>query len=96
MADHLSSSMIEFLSWVAARRRSYDEAAEAWRSTCPRHTEWEDAFIDGLVRLQTDQTGECTVILTLRGEAAFRAANVTLHPLMATDAASPRAVNMNR
>src|ERR1041384_8659985 len=77
MADGLSSSMFEFLSWVAAHRRSYDEAAEAWRSTCPRHTVWEDAFIDGLVRLQTDGAGECTVTLTLRGEAAFRNASAS-------------------
>ena len=80
MADELSASMLEFFTWVAARCRTYDEASEAWRSTCPRHSVWEDAFIVGLVRLETcEDTRKCLVLLTRRGDAAFDPASGQPH-----------------
>ena len=51
MSEPVSLLMLEFLSWVASRPRTYDEAMDAWRSTCPRHTIWEDALIDGLIQV---------------------------------------------
>jgi hypothetical protein len=39
----------EFLDWVAARPRTYDDAIEAWRSNCPRHPVLDDAFTEGLI-----------------------------------------------
>jgi hypothetical protein len=62
--------MLEFLAWVADRRRTYDEAMEAWQSHCPRQTIWEDAIIDGLIQLNSDDTPRNPeVILTPRGKA---------------------------
>jgi hypothetical protein len=43
---------LQFLAWVAEGPRTYGEAMEAWRSTCPRLSIWEDAVRDGLVRLE--------------------------------------------
>ena len=65
--------MREFLAWVAARRRTYAEAMEAWRSSCPRFTVWEDALGDGLVRVERGGTtlSEAEVSLTARGRAAL-------------------------
>jgi len=57
--------MIQFLTWVGDRPRSRGDVMEAWRSTCPRLTVWEDAVIDGLV--QIDPTSRVTV--TERGRA---------------------------
>jgi hypothetical protein len=68
MAEPVSLLMREFLTWVSSRRRTYAEAMEAWRSTCPRHTVWEDALADGLV--QVDHGGtlhQSEVSITLRG-----------------------------
>jgi hypothetical protein len=39
----------EFLDWIADRPRSYHDAIEAWRSSCPRHPVLDDAFTDGLI-----------------------------------------------
>ena len=39
----------QLLEWIAAAPRSYDDALQAWRSSCPRHTIWEDALESGLV-----------------------------------------------
>jgi hypothetical protein len=49
--------MIEFLSWIASRPRTYSQTMEAWQSTCPRHTIWEDAVIGGFVQLSRDGGG---------------------------------------
>ena len=58
--------ILELLSWISCRRRSYAETMEAWRTSCPRHSVWEDALIAGLVRLE----GEAQeVVLTAQGRA---------------------------
>ncbi|MGH7826670.1 MAG: hypothetical protein ACREQ7_16045 [Candidatus Binatia bacterium] len=64
MAESVNLSMLEFLAWISSRRRTYDEAMAAWQSTCPRHTVWEDATTDGLIKVGGDG-----VILMLRGRA---------------------------
>src|SRR5262245_118003 len=68
----MSLLMIEFLTWVSSRPRTYAEAMEAWRSNCPRHTVWEDALADGLI--QVDGAGplqQAEVTLTSRGKAVL-------------------------
>jgi len=61
--------MVQFLTWVADRARSYAEAMDAWRTSCPRLSVWEDATLDGLVRLDSDADGRTVVKLTARGRA---------------------------
>jgi hypothetical protein len=39
----------QLLEWVAAGAHTYDEALDVWRSSCPRHTIWEDALEAGLI-----------------------------------------------
>jgi hypothetical protein len=67
----MSTLTEQFLTWVAERPRTYAEAMEAWRSTCPRLSIWEDALGDELVRLEADAGGlsDCRVVLTPRGQA---------------------------
>ena len=61
--------MLQFLAWVADRPRSYPETMEAWHSTCPRLSVWEDAIIDGLVSIESDPSR--AVRLTPRGVAVL-------------------------
>ena len=56
MSQSANLLMLQFLEWVADRRRTYDEAMNAWQSTCPRHTIWEDALIDGLIQVNRSDT----------------------------------------
>jgi hypothetical protein len=67
MSEPASLIMLQFLAWVADRPRSYAETMDAWHSTCPRLSVWEDAIIDGLVRL--DNGAGHAVSLTPRGRA---------------------------
>jgi hypothetical protein len=43
--------LLDLLSWLDARPRSYREAIEAWRSSCPRLSVWDDALTAGLIRV---------------------------------------------
>jgi hypothetical protein len=61
---------IQLLAWIASRPRTYAEAMDAWRSTCPRLTIWEDALADGLIQIENGSTmDESGVMLTPRGSA---------------------------
>jgi hypothetical protein len=57
---------LELVEWVARRPRTYAETMEAWSSHCPRLTVWEDAVIEGLVRIERSM-----VVLTPLGRAAL-------------------------
>jgi len=61
---------LQFLDFVATRTRTYGETMEAWRSTCPRLSIWEDAVRDGLVRIENGGAIKSSrIVLTERGRA---------------------------
>ena len=67
----------QLLEWAAARPRSYGEAMEAWRSSCPRLTVWEDALSAGLIRVcaaPREGFRAAPVEVTARGRALLGAA----------------------
>ena len=49
MSDPVEDLMIDLVTWLGASRRPYGEVIEAWRTSCPRLTVWEDAVDAGLV-----------------------------------------------
>jgi hypothetical protein len=72
MPEQPSLIMIQFLAWVADRPRNYAQAMDAWRSTCPRLSIWEDAILDGLVTFEGGATrNQSRVMLTPKGRAAL-------------------------
>jgi hypothetical protein len=76
MSEPVNLLMIEFLSWISSRPRTYSEAMDAWQSHCPRQTIWEDAIIEGLVQLNRDDTRhDPEVTLTARGKAFLNGNN---------------------
>jgi D-3-phosphoglycerate dehydrogenase len=57
--------LLDFLEWLATGVRPYDEVMEAWRTSCPRLTVWEDAREAGyVVRVR----GEAGVVVQLTHE----------------------------
>jgi hypothetical protein len=97
MPEAPSLLMLPFLDWVASRPRTYAEAMDAWRTSCPRLSVWEDALIDGFIQVNgcgPARHGE--VALTARGRAvldgARRPGSVQSTPGIAarTDAAPDR------
>lgn len=68
--------MLEFLSWISSRRRTYAETMNAWQSTCPRHTIWEDAIIDGYIQVNRNESlRDPEVSLTVNGRALLHGKN---------------------
>jgi len=51
MSDPVVESLIlDLLEWVSYRpERTYEQVMEAWRTSCPRLSVWEDANDRGLV-----------------------------------------------
>ena len=74
MSDILTPLTIDFLTWLAPTPRPYAEVMEAWRTSCPRLTVWEDACDAGLVARHHRPGEPPTVALTPAG-AAFLAAH---------------------
>jgi hypothetical protein len=58
----VTTATLQLLEWIDERQRSYAETMDAWRSSCPRLTVWEDAVADGLVVVRGG-----SVVVTARG-----------------------------
>ena len=67
--------LLQFLAWVDARPRTYGETMDAWRTSCPRLSVWEDALGEGLVASNIDagRQADASVRLTAGGRARLRA-----------------------
>ena len=50
MTDTIENLILDLLEWVGRKERTYHETMEAWRTSCPRLTVWEDATDRGLVQ----------------------------------------------
>jgi hypothetical protein len=44
--------ILDLLSWLASRERSYQETIDVWITSCPRLPVWEEANDEGLLRLR--------------------------------------------
>jgi len=62
--------MAQFLDWVSTRPRTYGQTMEAWKSSCPRTSVWEDALAEGLIEVKDrGQVSEAEIVLTEKGRA---------------------------
>lgn len=69
--EPVSALTLQLLEWIADRPRSYTEVLDAWRTTCPRLSIWEDACIDGLIDCSTAGEGR-PVSLSPKGRALLQ------------------------
>ena len=49
MSPTLDPLVMDLVAFVSGRPRPYDEVIDAWRTSCPRLTVWEDAIDRGLI-----------------------------------------------
>jgi D-3-phosphoglycerate dehydrogenase len=69
MSDPVVEALIvDLLSSITARDRTYAEVIDAWRTSCPKLTVWEDANDRGLVATER-VNGEAIVRPTAAGRA---------------------------
>ncbi len=49
MSTIVDPLVMDLVEWLSPHPRPYDEVIEAWRTSCPRLTVWEDAIDRGLI-----------------------------------------------
>jgi hypothetical protein len=68
MNPPMNALTIQLLEWIANQPRTYAEALDAWRTSCPRLSIWEDACIAGLIDCEA---GSGIVSVSRKGQAAL-------------------------
>lgn len=72
MTVETQALVLDLVEWIAARPRPYAEVMDAWRTSCPRLTIWEDAIDQGyVVREERDGRG-MIVTVTPSGRALLK------------------------
>ena len=75
--DPLRYLTLQFLDWIAAAPRTYGEVIDAWQTSCPRLTVWEEAIEKGLVRrISSGSMSDAQVVITDAGRAALKTAHI--------------------
>jgi hypothetical protein len=67
MANDLDPLIFDLLEWVEHGPRPYAEMIEAWRTSCPRLTVWEDANDRGFIARVSELGKPARVELTQAG-----------------------------
>ena len=63
---------LQLLEWIESQPRTYAETLDAWRTSCPRLSIWEDACIDGLIETAP---GGCIVAVSTKGRLLLESAH---------------------
>jgi hypothetical protein len=69
MSSNIEALVLDLVEWVAKEPRPYDEVMDAWRTSCPRLTVWEDAVDQGLVQREATAARGVVVRVTPAGRA---------------------------
>jgi hypothetical protein len=67
MSDTLTPLVLDLLEWIAAKPRPYTEVMDAWRTSCPKLTVWEEANDRRFVTQRRANGSEAMVELTPHG-----------------------------
>jgi hypothetical protein len=68
VTDALDALILDLLEWIGPHARPYREVLDAWRTSCPRLTVWEDAHERGFIDHHHTPGFEATVAVSLRGK----------------------------
>ncbi|HEU4378271.1 MAG TPA: hypothetical protein VFR73_06820 [Hyphomicrobiaceae bacterium] len=67
MSERLDPLILDLVEWVARQPRAYADVMDAWRTSCPRLTVWEDAVDRGFVARQRADGAAISVVATPAG-----------------------------
>ena len=65
--------VFDLVQWVAREPRTYAEVIDAWKTSCPRLTVWEDAVDLGFVTRRNIGARGTIVVVTGAGQALLAA-----------------------
>lgn len=72
MSEIIEPLILDLVEWVGRVPRPYAEVMEAWRTSCPRLTVWEDAVDLGYVVRERMTGGSVMVSITPEGQKFLR------------------------
>jgi hypothetical protein len=72
MASELDPLVRDLVEWVAKEPRPYAEVLDAWRTSCPRLTVWEEASERGFIERQSIAGQGVYVVATAEGRRFLR------------------------
>lgn len=75
MSDVVDALVLDLVEWVAKEPRTYSSVMDAWRTSCPRLTVWEDAVDRDLVRTEARGENGVYVIVSDRGRELLKASH---------------------
>jgi hypothetical protein len=70
--NDLDPLILDLLEWIDREPRSYAAVIDAWRTSCPRLTVWEDAMDRGFVVREPAKGREVMIRLTAEGHEFLR------------------------
>jgi hypothetical protein len=76
MTESTKALTLQLLEWISYQPRTYPEVLDAWRTTCPRLSIWEDACIEGLI--EYDPGGDRIVSVSPKGQELLRTLSPSL------------------
>jgi hypothetical protein len=68
-ASVTTSHTRDLLAWIDQGPRTYEETLDVWKTSCPHLAVWDDAVVDGLVRVEREAASSARVRLTEAGRA---------------------------
>lgn len=72
MPESLEPLILDLVEWVAREPRRYADVLDAWRTSCPRLTVWEDAVDRGLLGREYVTGAGAMVTVTFAGKLFLR------------------------
>ena len=75
MSPEIHALVLDLVAWVAAAPRDYDDVMDAWRTSCPRLTVWEDATEQGYVVHERQPEAAGTTVRVTEAGLRFLAEN---------------------
>ena len=65
--------VLDLVEWCLTQQRTYSDVMDAWRTSCPRLTVWEDAIDGGLLRREPRHDRVAIVAVTALGREVLKA-----------------------
>lgn len=79
MSNLVEALVLDLLEWIGDAPRDYDEVLDAWRTSCPRLTVWEDASELGLLEVSFEPGRGRFVSVSQAGREYVRAHRASAH-----------------
>jgi hypothetical protein len=70
--NDLDPLILDLLEWIGRESRCYADVIDAWRTSCPRLTVWEDAMDRGFAVREHVKGREVMIRLTAAGREFLR------------------------